>query len=256
MEKEQLATQPSTKTPDPTPKPKRRKKKKTKAKMKVFKSRRKKIVVACVWLAGRRRKRARKVEGKKRYLFSVQRAAGRDSKISKWIVPRLSNHDPSLKLNVARHYSFRKPSKMCGGSLTKHGLKTKKCVYKEENYAKGDGANSEEGGAMCNQGSLPGSGGKQKDVFNNAQDVPLLTKYGVLNKKDVFKRDKWRDELDIIMVYAVQEIFKEATGQGGECKDEVQLWLCDSGGSKEAAAAGAHAERYIIRRDAVWFIFI
>ena len=99
--------------------------------------------------------------------------------------------------------------------------------------------------------------GKQKDVYTNAKkDVPVLTKHGVSSKKDVFKVDGWTDKLDIIKIYAAKDVFKEASGQGGECKDEVQLWLCDSGGSKEAAAAGAHAERYFIRREAVWFIFI
>ena len=168
--------------------------------------------------------------------------------------PRLSNHNPS----------FKKPGKECSRSLTKHGLKSKKCVYKEYN-AKGDGAKSEIGGTRSNKECPPGTDGKekddlskherikwmvpgltnhdpgkQKDVFTNAKDVPLLTKFGVLNKKDVFKVDKWMDELDIIKVYAVKEVFQEASGQGGECEDEVQLWLCDTGGSKEVAAARAH----------------
>ena len=117
---------------------------------------------------------------------------------SKWMVPSLTNHDPIKKKDVSNH----KRIKWMVPGLTNHDPS------------------------------------KQKDVYTNAKkNVPVLTKHGVYSKKDVFKVARWTDKLDIIKFYTVQEVFKEASGHGGECKDEVQLWLCDTGGSTEGAAA-------------------
>ena len=144
----------------------------------------KRVAIAGVWLVGRRRK-----------FFASP--AFRTS--SKWMVPSLTNHDPSKQKDVNTNH---KRIKWMVPGLTNHDP------------------------------------GKQKDVHTNVKkDVPVLTKHGVYSKKDVFEVDRWKDELDVFKDYAVQEVFKEASGHGGECKDEVQLWLCDSGGSTEGAAA-------------------
>ena len=70
---------------------------------------------------------------------------------------------------------------------------------------------------------------KKKDVTSQ-RDVPLLTKYGVETKKDVYKEYKQ----DLVKIVDDKEVFKEASWHGPECKDEVQL-LCVSGGAAAAA---------------------
>ena len=135
---------------------------KKKAKMKVVsKALVKKIVTAGLRLVGKRRKLFRR---KKRALFLATPTPS--SKMTKWMVPTLSNHDPNIK---------------------------------------------------------------KKDVTSQ-RDVPLLTKYGVETKKDVYKEYKQ----DLVKIVDDKEVFKEASWHGPECKDEVQL-LCVSGGAAAAA---------------------
>ena len=134
-------------------KPKSKKPKRKMHKALTFKPKLKKIVVACVWLVGRRKKLARRKERKKRALFFAQTIKGKDSRVSKWMIPRLSNHCPSFVMkNVFLNVQLS--SNECGQLLTKHGLQTKKSVYKaegvEDNVEKGPSSLSPMGAGQTN----------------------------------------------------------------------------------------------------------